>query len=428
MTRPRLPNPAASRALLIGVHTYQHLEQLLPVRNNLTGLAATLRDERVWGLPLENVTVLEQPKNRKAVVDGIIDANRRAGDTLLIYYSGHGLTDLRWSEELYLALPTTENLRTDTALPYTEIRRALGQNGVLRKQLVVVLDCCRSGRALREEVADNTRFADLAADVLQDDLPEQPFVAGHAVLTATHSRQAAMAPPGATYSTFTRALLDVLNKGLAGKPEVLDVESVYAALRDGAAPGSARPQLRSRGEPAALGIARNCSPQRGPGPPGPRPSGPPPPPQRTGVPARMPELVREYLQRQPWTPLDLVAPAAPESWTVRRARRRHALGPFEELIAVRGDHRLAVTSMGLRHAGKDGDLLIRWHELSQYRFGYVVKNAGGWMGVPDVVGAPADTYALTVRGPRAWVSKPIPSSVPSTLAEQLNEIVRLSEG
>ncbi|WP_327380759.1 caspase family protein [Streptomyces sp. NBC_01207] len=302
MTRPRLPNPAASRALLIGVHTYQHLEQLLPVRNNLTGLAATLRDERVWGLPLENVTVLEQPKNRKAVVDGIIDANRKASGTLLIYYSGHGLTDLRWSEELYLALPTTENLRTDTALPYTEVRRALGQNGVLRKQLVVVFDCCRSGRALRDEVADNARFADLAADVLQDDLPEQPFVAGHAVLTATHSRQAAMAPPGATYSTFTRALLDVLNEGLAGKPEVLDVESVYAALRDGAAPGSARPQLRSRGEPAALGIARNCSPQRGPGLPGPRPPGPPPPPQRTGVPARMPELVREYLQRQPWTP------------------------------------------------------------------------------------------------------------------------------
>ncbi|MFI8392295.1 hypothetical protein [Streptomyces sp. NPDC085540] len=83
--------------------------------------------------------------------------------------------------------------------------------------------------------------------------------------------------------------------------------------------------------------------------------------------------------------------------------------------------------MGLRHAGKDGDLLIRWHELPQYHFGYVFKDAG-WASDPHVIGAPAYAYALTVTGPRAWESKPIPSSVPSTLAEQLNALVRLSEG
>lgn len=57
----RLPDPATSRAVLIGVHDYEHLPPLESVKNNLNRLRDALTDPELWGLPKEHCKVLPQP-------------------------------------------------------------------------------------------------------------------------------------------------------------------------------------------------------------------------------------------------------------------------------------------------------------------------------------------------------------------------------
>jgi hypothetical protein len=47
------------------------------------------------------------------VLDTVRERARRAWDTLLVYYAGHGLTDLH-TDELYLALPDSDREREYT--------------------------------------------------------------------------------------------------------------------------------------------------------------------------------------------------------------------------------------------------------------------------------------------------------------------------
>ncbi|MDQ0913520.1 hypothetical protein QFZ32_009250 [Streptomyces canus] len=56
-----LPDPARSRAVLIGMDTYVHLEALPAVRNNVARLAELLMDRGLWGLPPEHCVVLNNP-------------------------------------------------------------------------------------------------------------------------------------------------------------------------------------------------------------------------------------------------------------------------------------------------------------------------------------------------------------------------------
>ncbi|MET7354872.1 caspase family protein [Streptomyces mirabilis] len=100
-----LSNPARSRALLIGAHSFTDpdLEPLPAVARNLDRLAELLRDPSVWGLDAGHLSVLAEPDRDQALGEAGRLADE-AEDTLLVYYAGHGFVhDL--SNELYLALP-----------------------------------------------------------------------------------------------------------------------------------------------------------------------------------------------------------------------------------------------------------------------------------------------------------------------------------
>ncbi|WP_078894816.1 hypothetical protein [Streptomyces sp. NRRL S-1022] len=56
-----LPDPGASRAVLVGTGRYEHLEQLPAVTNNLRAFADLLRGPLSLQLPAQHVTVVENP-------------------------------------------------------------------------------------------------------------------------------------------------------------------------------------------------------------------------------------------------------------------------------------------------------------------------------------------------------------------------------
>ncbi|WP_328757553.1 caspase, EACC1-associated type [Streptomyces sp. NBC_00271] len=251
-----LSNPARSRALLIGAHSFTDpdLEPLPAVARNLDRLAELLRDRSVWGLDAGHLSVLAEPDRDQALGEAGRLADE-AEDTLLVYYAGHGFVhDL--SNELYLALPRTDPRRLYTALRYQDIRELLLGPQVRARRKVVILDCCWSGLALHGAMSAT------GLGGLSD-------IGGTFVLTATSETRTALAPPGETYTAFTGELIGALEKGVPEAPPLLTMTTLYRHLYDAlVAKGRPTPQQRNGNTAGAIAVARNRHrpPVPGPGP------------------------------------------------------------------------------------------------------------------------------------------------------------------
>jgi hypothetical protein len=245
-----LPDPAGSRAVLVGVSRYERMppnRQLPTVSSGLTRLAELLCDERVWGLPQDNCMILHEPANSEAVIGRLRTAAEAVRDTLIFYYGGHGLVDPALSGgELHLALPQAyEPGGTHLALSYAHVRREfnVAARGVRR---VVILDCCWSGLAVGEMGSHG--LSGVAA------------IEGTAVLTATAATKKALAPPDEQYPAFTGLLIDVLDRGIAGGARLLDLATIYRHLDSQlAGKNRPRPQLSGSGEGAQIPLAWNVA-------------------------------------------------------------------------------------------------------------------------------------------------------------------------
>jgi uncharacterized caspase-like protein len=93
------------------------------------------------------VRVLTDPHPPLEVGRVLAESARQAEDVLLVCYVGHGLVSP--GGELYLATKSTERqpeLLAYTALAYTALRTSLLQSPA--RSIVVILDCCFSGRAV----------------------------------------------------------------------------------------------------------------------------------------------------------------------------------------------------------------------------------------------------------------------------------------
>ncbi|MFI6379468.1 caspase domain-containing protein [Streptomyces sp. NPDC050658] len=250
-----LSDPARSEAVLIGVHEYATLENLPAVAQNLHGLRDTLTDPGVWGLPAAACTVISQPSSVGEVLDTVRERARRAEDTLLVYYAGHGLTDPH-TDELYLAMPESDREREYTSLRYEYLRRAVLDQQARAQRTVVILDCCYSGRALLGKMSASTHIAD------------QAVVAGTCLLTASAETRPALSPPGERYTAFTGELITTLADGVPDQPDPLDMDTLYRHVHRTLA-GKSRPlpQQRNRNLGGFIAIARNRAATPEPPPP-----------------------------------------------------------------------------------------------------------------------------------------------------------------
>jgi predicted transcriptional regulator len=245
MTEPRagLPNPDASRAVLVGVSEYSTLEELPAVPNNVATLRRLLTDPDLWGLPDEHCRTLVNPTSVEQVLDTLHTAATAATDALLFYFAGHGLLDDRL--DLHLALPGSDSDRLYRAVRYDDVRREIvGAKRVFGK--VVILDCCYSGRALLGGMSGAVELADHAR------------VDGSYVMTASAETKLALAPPGEEYTAFTGALVDKLAHGLENGPDLLDMETIFFHVRaDLQARHRPVPQQRTRNDGRAIALVRN---------------------------------------------------------------------------------------------------------------------------------------------------------------------------
>ncbi|MFJ7153970.1 caspase family protein [Streptomyces sp. NPDC101118] len=239
------PLPERSRAVLIGVSAYGHLDALPGVRANLQDLAAELKNPAVWGLSAEHCNVTCDPATSTQALAPLRAAVGEARDTLLVYYSGHGLIDPDGGG-LWLALPGSRTGEADTVLPYDWVRRALLRSRAERT--IVVLDCCYGGRALGMMSATESTTA----------LANGAVVEGTYLIASAGESVQALAPPGERNTAFTGELLTLLSEGVPDGPPFIRLDElaghVTTALRARSRP---EPQTRARNTAGRLPLFRN---------------------------------------------------------------------------------------------------------------------------------------------------------------------------
>jgi hypothetical protein len=210
-----LPNPALSRAVLIGTSVFERLPNLPAVRNNLTELSAALTDARSGILPADNCVVVDSPETMGGFLRRLRTVTRQADDLLLVYYAGHGLRHPT-RDLLYLAVEGTDPDEPEgTAVRFDAVREVI-EASPARKRLLI-LDCCYSGMALGA----------MSAGTID---PREIAVGGTAVITSSPKNKISHSPVGERLTAFSGELIALLARGTPIPGEPLTVDTAYKSL------------------------------------------------------------------------------------------------------------------------------------------------------------------------------------------------------
>ncbi|MFG3257569.1 protein phosphatase 2C domain-containing protein [Streptomyces sp. NPDC048172] len=248
-------SPGRSAAVLMGVSTYEHLDDLPGVRGSATDLAAQLCDPAIWGLPADRCHLVMEPDSPTAAfapLRALGGSGLDTLDTLVVYYAGHGLID-PLKGDLWLGLPGSVTGRPDTCVPYEWLRQEL--LGLRVERRIVILDCCYSGRALGLMGGAQAAVANGAV------------VEGTYLIASAGESAQALAPPGARHTAFTGELISLLARGVPDGPELFHLDAVFQHLSEALRARSCpEPQKRVRNTAGQLPLFRNRAyVPRGPG-------------------------------------------------------------------------------------------------------------------------------------------------------------------
>src|SRR5918992_5093646 len=102
--------PQNTRVVLVGVSRFPkdptNLPELPAVAANVEDLKRVLADPQLVGIPDENIVMLLDEQNPHIVTSRVADEARKAVDTFIFYYAGHGIVG-RTLRDLYLATQET---------------------------------------------------------------------------------------------------------------------------------------------------------------------------------------------------------------------------------------------------------------------------------------------------------------------------------
>ncbi|MEV0179113.1 caspase family protein [Streptomyces sp. NPDC050625] len=238
------PDPAKSRAVLIGVTRYADPARWQPlpaVAANLADLKKVLTDPDLWGLPPEHCDVIEDPEDPTEVLVRVLSAANSAEDTVVVYFAGHGAV-----LKSQLVLPTvasTGDTLSARKIPFADIREIVTERRA--RHAVIILDCCWSGMA--------TAMSDMESVMDREIEPSSAYI-----LTSSARDSVSIAVPGEKHTVFTGELLKTLRGGVPSPDRALTLRAVTTAvvrgLRERRMP---RPRHSQAGHGDHLALVRN---------------------------------------------------------------------------------------------------------------------------------------------------------------------------
>lgn len=227
----RLPDPKASRAVLIGVGRSPGLPDLPTAEASAVALGACFQDT------VARPDVLRGPgATRERIRRQVARAAGEASDLLILHVSGHGLTE-RGTGRLHLATD-------DATMPLTELHDAAASTRA--RHVLVLLDVCATSRGAAEAAWS-----------------PGPHSAAY-MITATGGEPALARNPVRDTGTtaFAGALVSALTRGVPGGGTLLDLATLYTDVaRRLSRDTLPRPRLYAWGEPARWALAPNRHPR-----------------------------------------------------------------------------------------------------------------------------------------------------------------------
>jgi hypothetical protein len=219
-----------NRALVIGVSDYNEttMNDLEFCRNDGERMLEILR---TIGYDTSNNTDsnlighVKFDQLRNSIFDFFANPNNGANDTLIFYYSGHGIPDS--DGDVYLS--TSE---IDPEEPYrfgfsfNDLTRRI--NSCVSTKIVVILDCCYSGAAkISKGIGKGTEdsLANVATAAISNKSKTFEENKGVCLLAASQAAQEAYALREGENSLFTHYLIE----GLKGKMEAVDINGNVTA-------------------------------------------------------------------------------------------------------------------------------------------------------------------------------------------------------
>jgi uncharacterized caspase-like protein len=201
------------RALIIAVSDYDNLpkSQQLPFCKNDGDAVYETLIRQGYEIPegFKLIGKVEGSKIRQALIDFFAEAT--AKDTLVIYFSGHGMPDGHGSH--FLASSDIDRNRPQRAgYAFYELEKERERS--VAKRAVIILDCCFSGAAGTEiSMGDANDIAKIARDKIEETFKEGE---GKCLIASSLGDQFSYKMKDRDYSVFTYYFLDGLN-GTDGK-------------------------------------------------------------------------------------------------------------------------------------------------------------------------------------------------------------------
>jgi uncharacterized caspase-like protein len=203
------------KALVVGISDYTNLQQPDFCKNDgkevydvLTSLGYEISDKnKLIGKAMGT-------KIKDTIYDFFDDKTDNPDDTLLFYYSGHGVPGD--DGNIYLASSDTDPDKPyRRGFSFEELRMRM-QN-TIPTRVVVILDCCYSGSAKISKGGEDDA-AKVGRLILEEKMRKLPEGQGKYILSSSQSHQEAYALTTGEHSIFTYYLL----KGLRGNTDSID--------------------------------------------------------------------------------------------------------------------------------------------------------------------------------------------------------------
>ncbi|MFI6939628.1 esterase-like activity of phytase family protein [Streptomyces sp. NPDC050418] len=224
------PDPTRSACVLIGTWQYddKKVADLPTVKKNLTRLRKLLASPKVWGVSPERIFTVVNPGRSIDITYKIKDAAKQASDTLLVYYSGHGFLDVTRTDELFLGLTTSSAGDFESHCSFDAVRNALKGHEV-PPRVVVMLDCCYSGKITRTMAPDGIVPVRASVEVSGEGAE------GVLVMTSTKDVIKTEADGDGGLTPYTGQVISLLEKGDSRRPDVpyFSLGDVHAYVKKG---------------------------------------------------------------------------------------------------------------------------------------------------------------------------------------------------
>jgi S-DNA-T family DNA segregation ATPase FtsK/SpoIIIE len=205
------------KALVIGVSDYQdeNLENLDFCKNDVSVISELLR-KNGYDLPENKILIgkVSYGVMKKAIISFFRDKDTNTDDTLLFYFSGHGVLD-GYGGRFFANTQIDSQLPEDNGIPFSFLTEQMQKSHSFKK--VAILDCCFSGDALAPLTGKSGSKGAEEAEKRGHEALRKEFEGseGNCILASSLSNELSYKLPDKPFSAFSYYVIEGL-KGAVG--------------------------------------------------------------------------------------------------------------------------------------------------------------------------------------------------------------------